>query len=343
MRGFCTFVLLSLVLYSDALPVNNGKLQALDPEEHLTTPEIINYWGYPAEEHDGRQSNKTRPAILFMHGLEESSSCWVINLPKQSAGFIYADAGYDVWLGNVRGNTYSKDHISLHPKYKEFWQFSWDEMAKYDLPAMFDKIEKVTGQKQIYYVGHSQGTLIMFAKLASEPTFEKRIKRFFALAPVAEVKRIKGMLKFLADDLYPWIFDILPDGEFLPSNWLMKLISDWVCNNFIGEAICDNIIFLIAGPEIESLNKTRTAVYTSHAPAGTSVQNMDHWTQTAKIGKMQKFDYRDSKKNQQHYGQSIPPDYALTEITGPEIHLYSSKEDYLADPTRHRRISYSKS
>jgi len=329
-----------------------GKYRKLDPEESMPTQDIIRYWGYTAESHDvvtedgyiltmhripfgkaGPKSNVSRPIILMMHGLEESSSGWVINRPEQSAGFLYADAGYDVWLGNVRGNTYSKDHISLNPKSREFWRFSWDEIVKYDIDAHFDKILKVTGQKKIYYMGHSQGTLIMFAKLASDPDFSERINRAFMLAPVGNVKNIKGLFKYLADFIYPYfpqIFDILGDGEFLPSNWLMKLISDFVCNNLIGEIICDNMIFLMTGPEIDKMNKTRTAVYTSHAPAGTSTENILHWTQMIISGKMQMFDYRDVKKNQQHYGQSIPPDYDLTQIKA-KLHLYSSKNDYLAD------------
>jgi hypothetical protein len=41
-----------------------------------------------------------------------------------------------------------------------FLDYSFDEMAKYDLPASINYILSKTGQEQIYYVGHSQGTTI---------------------------------------------------------------------------------------------------------------------------------------------------------------------------------------
>ena len=40
-----------------------------------------------------------------------------------SIGYLLSDAGYDVWLGNYRGNTYSKSHCNLTADDEAFWKF----------------------------------------------------------------------------------------------------------------------------------------------------------------------------------------------------------------------------
>ena len=90
---------------------------------------------------------RRRPPVFLQHGLLCTSSIWLLNLPHQSAGFVLADAGFDVWLGNMRGNVYSKQHISKPVSNPDFWKFSWQEMAKYDLPAMIDYVLNTTNRQ----------------------------------------------------------------------------------------------------------------------------------------------------------------------------------------------------
>jgi lysosomal acid lipase/cholesteryl ester hydrolase len=68
------------------------------------------------------------------------------------------EAGYDVWLGNNRGNLYSRGHTTMTAEMDAYFNFSFYEMGRCDLPAMIDRIKSHTGQKQVAVIGHSQGT-----------------------------------------------------------------------------------------------------------------------------------------------------------------------------------------
>lgn len=47
------------------------------------------------------------------------------------SAYVLADAGYDVWLPNNRGNFYSRKNLFMDPNdtASGFWDFSWDDIA----------------------------------------------------------------------------------------------------------------------------------------------------------------------------------------------------------------------
>jgi lysosomal acid lipase/cholesteryl ester hydrolase len=96
--------------------------------------------------------------VLFQHGILDSADAWIMNTPDVAPAFVASRAGYDVWLGNSRGNKYSLEHVSLKSEESEYWQFDWQNMGDGDDPAVIDYIRKVNGAEKVAYIAHSQGT-----------------------------------------------------------------------------------------------------------------------------------------------------------------------------------------
>jgi pimeloyl-ACP methyl ester carboxylesterase len=73
--------------------------------------------------------DKKAPVVFLQHGIMQSANCWVMNYAEKSPAFIFAKAGYDVWLGNNRGNKYSRGHVRLDPlnkaDKKEYFSYSF--------------------------------------------------------------------------------------------------------------------------------------------------------------------------------------------------------------------------
>jgi lysosomal acid lipase/cholesteryl ester hydrolase len=322
-----------------------------DPEVHMDAIQLITSKGYPAERHfvttsDGyilqmhripyspkHAINISRGVFFLQHGVLGCSTNWLTNLVNESLAFILSDAGYDVWMGNVRGNTYSRNHTHLTVHDKAFWNFSFDEHSLIDLPAMLTKTMEISTQNKLFYAGHSQGTIMGFAGFTANKTLADHITAFFALAPVTTVKDVKGLFAAVEYVYKPleYLFNLFGEGEFSPNDEFIDWAADYICPLDIEiEELCRDVIFLICGFDVSNINVTRIPVYYSHTPAGTSVKNVVHYAKAMKSGKFRKYDYG-TEGNLKAYGTREPPNYNTSELSVPTA-LFSGGHDWLADP-----------
>ncbi|NWI69338.1 LIPM Lipase, partial [Todus mexicanus] len=312
--------------------------------------QIICHRGYPSEEYEvlacdgyyvrlnripyGRENPRNRgakPVVFLQHGFFGDGSHWVENLATNSLGFILADSGYDVWLGNSRGTSWSQRHQHQSADHVEFWDFSFHEMAMYDLPAMINFILQKMGQKQIYYVGHSQDCTIALIAFSSMPELAQKIKMFFALAPAVTMKHARSPLlkmSFLLDRQFEMSQLLLGrTGASLQMKKLWRFLPQ-LCRHPLLQKPCANLFFLMGGYNEKNLNMSRLDVYTSHFPDGTSVKTVMHWAQVINSEEFKAFDYGSENPTVHH--QETPPSYQVEEMPVPTA-VWSAGEDWVVD------------
>ncbi|XP_055847681.1 lipase 3-like [Episyrphus balteatus] len=343
-----TVFILLVVIVSLVSAAPNGRRRS----SRITTESLIEKHGYPFEEHTVQTSDGyvltmhripyssqvessedgPRPVAFLMHGILCSSSDWVILGPGNGLAYLLSDAGYDVWLGNARGNTYSREHVSLNPFFKSFWNFDWHEIGLYDLPAMIDYIRYYTDEDQVTYFGHSQGTTTFLLLNSLNERFSSRIRSAHLLAPVAFMENMESPMMGLTSLMLGGVSkipELFGNLEFLPSNEVMSILGQKSCSDSSPiQGICTNVLFLIAGHDSENLNTTMLPEILATTPAGCSINQGFHYLQEFSSGEFRQFDYG-MVRNKLTYGKKSPPNYPLEKINVP-IYLYYSDNDYMA-------------
>ncbi|CAB3396844.1 unnamed protein product [Caenorhabditis bovis] len=328
--------------------------RASDPEDNMSVAQIIAHHGYPVERHfvktaDGYINEvqriphghrnvrpcAKRPVVYCMHGLFSSGAQFVMNLPSQSTAFVMADAGFDVWIGNLRGTEYGMNHTTLSIFSQHFWNFSLYDHSHHDLKSQVEYILNVTDQPSLFYIGHSQGTTVMFMRLAeADAQWQKKIRTFYGLAPSAgfktpfypfvllEIPAIQDIIQFALDGKLG-IFPI-----FLPKPFQVALSK--LCAIPGVNQICGLILSASDGIErLGQVNTTRLPLFLRHFPSRTSTLNLLHWTQAFKYHGLRHLDLG-RERNMRLYGKPEAPSFDLSNIVTPTI-LYYSSDDNIAD------------
>ncbi|XP_021951739.1 lipase 3 [Folsomia candida] len=374
--GFVSFLVFAAAFFHVVLANNNdadlqkifasadfGMIPSVGDEvrsdANLTVPEIIAKYGYPIETHSvftedgyilqlhripyGRNCGPApgKKPVFVQHGLLCDSSNFVITGVNKGLAYLLADSCYDVWLGNARGNTYSRRHITLSPDTDKeaFWDFSWNEMGIYDLPANFDHILAITGAEKLYYIGHSMGTTMFFVCMTERPEYNSKVALMSALAPVAFTQNMISPLRFIApfSTQIEWLLEMIGLHEFAANSPFYDLIGATLCNETNPwHEICTNVLFLLCGFDPEQMDPALTPEILGQLPAGTSVRTIVHYAQGVTSGQFQKYDFGE-EKNLLVYGSPVPPVYDWTKMTAP-VALYWAQNDWLGVPDDTLRV-----
>ncbi|KAI9296939.1 putative triglyceride lipase-cholesterol esterase [Neoconidiobolus thromboides FSU 785] len=331
-----------------------------------TTKDIVTSWGYPFQEflvttEDGyllsvhripeaspktptrefptpeisqiqfniKKSKVNKPVVLLWHGFLMSSEVFVCkpNLLDNLA-FWLVEQGYDVWLGNTRGNKYSQKHTTLSPLTQEFWDFSMDEFARYDLPSTVDMILKITGANALAYIGFSQGTAQAFASLSIHNDLNAKINLFICLAPATSPT---GLVNNTVDA----IVRATPNIIYLMFGRKSALSACLFWQGLLPRALFVKAIdasmkFLFGWKSHNMSDLTKHYCY-QHLYSMTSVKCLVHWFQIIRANRFQLYDdlplpVMESESSRSH----VVPGYPTSQIQTP-LAVFYGEADTLSD------------
>ena len=280
-------------------------LKAKDPDCNRTTMEMAAARGYPIENHTivtddryilttfripGKKGQKYahgRP-ILIAHGILGTSDNLLDN-GDDSIGYKLADLGYDVWLMNNRGNTYSRKHRTWNPDTDTgYWEYSFYEMGIFDMEANIDYIRKVTRYPNVSYIGYSQSAGAVLAAMTDNPAYFKKALRSVVLwAPVSNMNNSNELLHVVYTSRALQTLEVLGKRELFPFNPTISYYTSELCKLF--PPLCNMMLSMLADRDPYSVDQERWEVLMSHYPAGTSTESALHILQMKDYAKFMKY------------------------------------------------------
>ncbi|KAF2902462.1 hypothetical protein ILUMI_03727 [Ignelater luminosus] len=283
---------------------------------------------------NNEQSNdtKTRTPVFLLHGLATSGHI-MVDIGKECLAFTLADAGYDVWIGNLRGSSYSLGHTKMTYKNRDYWKFSFHEMGKYDLPATIEFISKETEGKKVIFIGHSIAASIF---LVYEDYYREQAKASIStaifIAPIVfltEVnpphpiyERLGSPLMILATLLGVKNNVSSADEVQMARQELCKTLPPYL-------QACNNGFYLAFGLDSNNIAPHNIPLMLAHNPSGFSVNTLNHLLQIAhNDGNFQEYDFG-VEKNQEIYDDVFPREYDIQNCEIPII-IFHGAGDWIA-------------
>ncbi|CAH2102898.1 unnamed protein product [Euphydryas editha] len=260
----------------------------------------------------------SKPVVFLMHGLQGSSISYIHLGPELALAYLLADDGYDVWMGNARGGLNSRRHVTLDPDEdrEQFFDYSFEDIGKKDVPEMIDYILQVTGQSQLHYIGHSQGGTAFFVMNSMRPEYNEKIKSAHLLAGVGYMEhfpnRVLNAIALSTNLIY----------SFAVNQGLVEILGPKdtnieVTNNSGVSGLLQTLLDAISSLFEES-----------EILAPSSIKQYAHFGQNIRARTFQRWDYG-AIRNLRTYGTAAAPAYDISKITINTTMHYTVSDDLL--------------
>ena len=264
-------------------------------EDHLVRTEdnyILTLHRIPPNPNNPNNNGKV---VYLHHGLLMCSDIWCCNVQRnRNLPFVLHDLGYDVWMGNNRGNKYSTTHLYYTPKSDKFWDFGIDEFAFFDIPNSIEFISEFCHVGKIICVGFSQGSAQMFAAFSFNESLNSKVSHLIAIAPAMTPKGLHHRLfDSIAKSSPALMYLFFGRKAILPSAVLwQRRTHPRIFTNIID--VCNRILFDWKAYNIESQQKliSYAKLYST-----TSVKCIVHWFQILRSQKFNMFEGSDELLN----------------------------------------------
>ncbi|CAM8943613.1 unnamed protein product [Rhodiola kirilowii] len=344
-----------------------------------TCEDVITELGYPyeairVETSDGyvllleriprRDSKKV---VYLQHGIMDSSMGWVSNGVVGSPAFAAYDQGYDVYLGNFRGLV-SREHVNKNISSRQYWNYSINEHATEDIPAIIDKIHQIkvselgnsqtdsqegTNDEQPYRlcaICHSLGgaAILMYIITHRMENLPHRISRLILLSP-AGFHDDSSIMFTLAEYIFLWLAPLLAliiPAFYIPTRFfrmlLNKLARDFHNYPAVGGLVQTLMSYVVGGDSSNWVGVLGISHYNMNDMPGVSFRVAQHLAQIKHAKKFIMYDYGSPSANMRVYGSPEPIDlgeyYGLIEIP---VDLVAGKKDKVIRPSmvkKHYRL-----
>ncbi|KAJ3115203.1 hypothetical protein HDU96_001049 [Phlyctochytrium bullatum] len=271
--------------------------------------------------------------VILMHGLFQSSGVWVTN-GLHSLAFYLVDQGFDVWMGNNR--TCIEQHIRLSPSDAAFWNWSLDELARYDFPATLDLVRRETGYDKVAFVGHSQGNAQAFLSMLQNPAVGNKLSLFVALAPAVYIGSLLEtfpvcLLMECPAELYRVLFGV---KAFLPVMTLVQKIFP----PYVFATLAYHMFHYLFGWTDTNWDPRNKSCYFQFTPRPQSSKAIHHWAQMGSAGVIKPFEPNPTPKpSLPAAARKANANFDVSSIRCPLAMYYGSKDTIIDGPALHKK------